>query len=365
MELLEQLSNLHGVSGDEGEVRRFLGARLRDRVDELSSDPLGNAIAIKRPQSEGGVIAGLRVMVTAHMDEVGLMITDIDNNGLLHFAKVGGVNERVLPASAVLVGAKRVPGVIGMKPIHLLRPDERQRIPEITSLTIDIGASNKEEAERLVKKGDYASFATTFTNLGSTVRGKAFDDRAGCAILTELLDDSYPFTFCGVFASQEEVGSRGATVATYRLAPHIVIALEGTVCDDLPKKKDVSHTSVLGGGPVITVMDKSLISDRMLVDLLRDTAHAHNIPFQIKQPMVGSTDAGAAQTIRAGVRAVVVAVPCRYIHSPASIASIEDYNNTLALLRHALTKLGTDQQLVEQLLRGYPSGFDQKEDIDD
>jgi tetrahedral aminopeptidase len=352
MKLLQELSDLPGVSGDETEVRRYLAARLKERVDELYSDALGNLVAVKHGSASDGAAAQFKVLLTAHMDEVGLMVTDVDNSGLLRFATVGGVDERILLAKAVLVGKNRVPGVVGLKPVHLLKPEERKRIPDVESLYIDIGASKKEEAEGLVKVGDYVSFATKYTELGETARGKAFDDRVGCAALAEILDGTFPFTVYGVFATQEEVGSRGATVAAYRIDPDIAFALEGTVCDDMPKKRDVSPTSALGRGPALTIADRSVIADKTLVELLIDTARREGIPYQIKQPMIGGTDAGAIQRARGGVRSAVVAVPCRYIHSPVSIVSLTDLRHAILLMQRALGRIGQDQELIDQLKRG-------------
>lgn len=349
-ELLRELSELSGVSGNEHEVRGYLAAHLKEHVDELRSDAIGNVVATKHPRLRLEGSPPLRVMLTAHMDEVGLMITNVDSSGMLRLAPVGGVDVRVLPAKAVVVGKNKVPGVIGLKPVHLLKPEERKIIPDTDSLYIDIGAASKEEAERLVRVGDYASFPTKYLEMGQTARGKAFDDRAGCAILVELLKGDYPFTLHGVFAAQEEVGLRGARIAAYRLRPDVAFAIEGTVCDDTPKKKDVSPTSILGNGPAITIADRSLVADKLLVELLLDTARSQAIPHQIKQPLVGSTDAGAIQRVGEGIRSAVLAVPVRYIHSPVSIVSLVDFQNTRLLIEQALQRLSRDKSLADRIL---------------
>jgi endoglucanase len=250
----------------------------------------------------------------------------------------------VLLSKKVLIGEKKVPGVIGVKPIHLLEPRARQQVMPIAEMSIDIGASSQEEAANLVHVGDYAAFDVSFGELGGTLRtvkGKAFDDRAGCAMLIELLRDSYPFDLYAVFTVQEEVGLRGARVAAYSVAPDLAFALEGTICDDSPKKRDVSPTTVLGAGPAITVMDRSVISDRRLVDLLLATAQQHNIPHQFKQPGMGGTDAGAIHLTREGVPSAVVSVPSRYIHSPVCLLSLNDLDNTVHLMRETLRQVGT------------------------
>jgi putative aminopeptidase FrvX len=336
--LLDKLSETLAVSGHEDAVREVIRDAVEGLVDECSTDTLGNFIALKK----GEASSPRRVMVSAHMDEIGLMIMHIENDGSLRFQPVGGIDARVLLAKTVLIGDNRVPGVIGMKPIHLLEKKERQQVMRHEQLSIDIGASSREQAEKLVKVGDYAGFYVQYAELGGdmrTVKGKAFDDRAGCAVLIELLRDSYPFDFYGVFTVQEEVGGRGARVAAYAIVPEVALVLEGTICDDLPKKRDVSPTTELAAGPAITIMDRSMISDRRIVRLLSDTAQEEGIPHQFKQPGLGGTDAGAIHLAREGVPTGVVSVPSRYIHSPACILSLNDFDNTLHLMRKTLSRV--------------------------
>jgi len=335
--LLEELSNASGVAGNEGEVREKLIAAVKDHVDEYRVDTIGNLITFKRGT---GPEPRLKVMLAAHMDEVGLMIVAIEQNGHLRFRAVGGIDARVLLSKMVYVGKDKIPGVIGVKPIHLLKPKEREQVLEIDQLTIDIGAKSQEEAQGLVKLGDYAAFATTFATLGSTVKGKALDDRAGCAVLAEVVQGRpYPGDLYAVFTVQEEVGLRGAMVAAYAVSPDLGFALEGTVCDDSPKKKDLSPTTRLGSGPAITIMDRSVIADKRLVRLLMDTAKELDIPYQIKQPGVGGTDAGRIHISKEGVPSVAVAVPCRYIHSPVSLLDLSDFQNTVKLMRATLERV--------------------------
>jgi tetrahedral aminopeptidase len=338
--LLEQLSNAFGPSGDEGEVRRILARALRDKVDDLRTDALGNLVAFKQGT---GPEPRLKVMVDAHTDEIGLMVTRIEKNGLLGFRAVGGIDDRLLLAKRVVVGSERLPGVILAPPIHLSKPEQRQNVIKIDQLAIDIGASSADEAKKLVNIGDYVAFDTQFESLSTdglrTVKGKAFDDRAGCAVAALLAEETYPMDLYLSFSAQEEVGLRGARVAAYRIEPDVAFALEGTVCDDLPKKKDVSPTTRLGHGPAIYVMDRTFIADRRLVKLLVDTAEANGIPYQFRQPGVGGTDAGAIHLARAGVPTVAVAVPCRYIHAPVSMLSLDDFDRLVALMKAALQAL--------------------------
>ncbi|HUT14756.1 MAG TPA: M42 family metallopeptidase [Anaerolineae bacterium] len=336
--LLRELSEAFGVSGREDKVRELILRAIEDTADEYHVDALGNLIALKK----GTRKAGPKVMLTAHMDEVGLMIMHIEKGGSLRFRPVGGIDPRVLLAKRVLIGDDRVPGVIAVKPIHLLEPKARQQVVRIQDMSIDIGASSNEAAERLVTIGDYAAFDTSFRELGGplrAVKGKAFDDRAGCAVLIELLHNEYPFDLYAAFTTQEEVGLRGARVAAYSIAPDIAFALEGTVCDDTPKKRDVSPTTRVGAGPAITVMDRSVIADRRLVKLLTDTAEENGIPYQFKQPGKGGTDAGAIHLSREGVPSAVVAVPSRYIHSAVSLLSLNDLDNTVRLMKLALARV--------------------------
>jgi putative aminopeptidase FrvX len=338
--LLEELSNAFGPSGNEQEVLRLLARAVRDHVDDLQSDALGNLIAFKRGT---GPEPRLKVMVDAHSDEVGLMITRIEKNGTLGFRAVGGIDDRLLMAKRVVVGEKRLPGVILAPPIHLTNPSQRQQVIKIDQLVIDIGASTEAEAKDMVQIGDYVAFATRFQVLAAdgqrVVKGKAFDDRAGCAVAAALADGEYPVDLYLSFSSQEEVGLRGAKVAAFRIEPDIAFALEGTVCDDTPKKEDVSPTTRLGQGPAITIMDRSFVADKRLVRLLVDTAQANDIPYQFKQPGVGSTDAGVIHLTKAGIPSAAVSVPCRYIHGPVSLMSLNDFEHLVALMKATLHAL--------------------------
>jgi endoglucanase len=334
--ILKALSEAIGVSGDEGGARAVLLGAVREHVDEVKVDALGNVLALKR----GTGAQPLRVMVAAHMDEIGLMVTGHDSDGFLRVAAVGGIDARLLPGSCLQVGPEHIPGVIGIKPIHLLRENEDQEVPKIEDLVVDVGASSKDEAKKLAPPGTYAAFTTSFRELGPTVSGKAFDDRAGCAVLVELVrGERFGFDLHAVFTVQEEVGLRGAQVAAYAIEPHCAFVLEGTIADDTPKDKDVSPTTELGKGPAITVMDRSFIADRRLVRLLTETAQELGIPYQFKQPGIGGTDAGAIHRAREGVPSVTVAVPCRYIHSPVTMLSLDDFNNTVRLMRESLSRL--------------------------
>jgi putative aminopeptidase FrvX len=335
---LEKLSNARGVSGNEAEVREILIDAIKGHVDEYRVDTMGNLIALKKAKSTRS--GSLKVMVAAHMDEVGLMIVHHESNGLLRFRKVGGIDDRVLLSKVVLIGKDKIPGVIGVKHIHLLKHKEREQVMDSESMSIDIGAKSKEEAQAAVKIGDYGTFATEFAEIGDgLLKGKALDDRTGCATLVEILKRDYPFDLYGVFTVQEEVGARGARVAAYAIEPNYSFALDVTTCDDSPKTRDVSPVTRIGDGPAITFMDNGLIADRRLVDLLIETAKENRIPYQFKQATVGGTDAGQIHLTKEGVPSVAVAVPTRYIHAPVSLLSRQDFEHTIALMTKTLPNL--------------------------
>ncbi len=336
VDLLRRLSETVSVSGDEGSMRRVLREVVTELADEVKVDTIGNLYAIKH-----GPARAPRVLLTAHMDEIGFMIVGIDSDGLLKFEGVGGIDDRVLLGKPVWVGENKVPGVIGMKPIHLVKNSERETVVKMDALRIDVGATNKEAAGRLAKLGDRATFATSFTELGPTVRGKALDDRAGCAVLVEILrGKNYPVEVVCAFTVQEEVGLRGAKVAAFTADAAAAIIIDCTPANDLPPanedEENHRYNTRLGFGPAIYVQDGSMLHDKRLIKHISSVGEARNIPYQIRQPGGGGTDAAAVQRSRAGVPAVSVSVPGRYIHSPAAIISLNDFHNTARLIRAAL-----------------------------
>jgi endoglucanase len=337
LELLRELSNAAAVSGDEGAVRRLVMEAVRPHAAELRVDALGNVLAVKPAEGRRGAP---RVLLAAHMDEVGLMVVDHDSDGGLRFEVVGGINERVLLGKPVVVGPKRVPGVIGATPVHLLSGERRQSVVKTGQMRIDIGASSQEAAKRLVAAGERATFATEFAVLEGALRGKALDDRLGCALLIALLRGGpFPVTLHAAFTVQEEVGLRGARVAGYAVEPDAALALDCTPANDLPDsrgRENTQYNARLGKGPVIYRADRSTISDSRLVEHLARTAEANALPYQFRQPGGGGTDAGAIQRGRAGVPVASVSVPARYLHGPAGLARTADAEQTLALLALAL-----------------------------
>ncbi|RKZ19846.1 M42 family peptidase [bacterium] len=332
---LERLSNLPGVSGNEQRVRDFIYKKLKGKAKHIETDAMGNLYAY----FPSGRKNAKKVMLAAHMDEVGLMITGIESSGELRFHPVGGISTSVLLAKPVRIGEEGIPGVIESKAIHLLKDEELGHYPKIEQLRIDAGFSSKDEAEKKVKLGDYAYFDTSFKSEGDRFIGKAFDDRVGCSLLLDLASEKFPFDLVLTFTVQEEVGLRGARVAGYKIFPDAAIAVEGTAAGDFPIEKDTGAFPELKKGPVLTVMDRSIIVDKNLLKHFIKTAEREKIPYQFKRPNIGGTDAGRIHLSKTGVPSMVIAVPIRYIHAPAGIMRGIDYRNTLKLLKGALKNI--------------------------
>jgi len=329
-ELLKRLTEVGGVSGDEGRVRQLIRQEVSPFVDEVYTDRMGNLIAYKK-----GKGSGKKVMLCAHMDEVGFIITGIGEDGMLKFKVVGGIDPRVLVSKRVLVGEKGHAGVLGIKAIHLQEPEEREHAVKVKQMYIDIGAVSKEEASQAVKPGDYVVFDSKYVEFGDNkVKAKALDDRAGCAAIIELIkqEQRYGFDLYACFSVQEEVGLRGAEVLGYSINPDIAIVVEGTTCSDVPGVDEHLYTTLMGKGPAITIMDGSSYANKELVGMLVNTAKNEGIPFQFKKGASGGNDAGRIHLARKGVKAATVSIPCRYIHSPSSVMDLDDYKNTITLI---------------------------------
>lgn len=340
-ELLQQLTEAVGVSGDEKEVRRLIRDLIVDHVDEWDVDAMGNLLATKRGTGE----SNLRVLVDAHMDEVGLMITDIDSQGMLRFDTAGGFDPRSLLGKVVQVGPSKMPGIIGARAVHLLKSGDYNKVVQVDAMRVDIGAKNKDAAAGKVSVGDFAAFVTPYQELegGRTAIGKAFDNRAGCAALVELLrGERYPFDLIAAFTVQEEVGLRGAGVAAYKAKADAALVLECTPAYDMPNQNDVSPNVALGKGVSIYVMDRGTIQDPRLVAHLMHTAAAHDIPYQVRQPGGGGTNTAAIQRVNGGIPAATIAVPGRYAHTPVMMISLDDYAHLVQLADAALRHLTQD-----------------------
>lgn len=317
---LETLSCLDGVSGREEKIRDFIISQIQDS-SEYQVDALGNLIAFKK----GAKTPKNRVMLAAHMDEVGLIITYITDNGYLKFTSVGGIDTRVMLGRCVAVGDDRLPGVIGVVPVHLVKEDEKANIPDADSLYIDIGATNREEAEKQVKPGDVAHFDSGFIPFGDGfIKARALDDRTGCATLIELIKSDLPYDMTFAFTVQEEVGLRGAKTAAFSVAPDYAIVVEATTAADIAGVVREKQVCKLGDGAVISFMDRSTLYSRELYDLAFKLAEKNGVKVQAKTVVAGGNDAGAIHTSRGGVRTLTVSLPCRYLHSPSCVICESD-----------------------------------------
>lgn len=329
-ETLETLCALDGVSSAEEAVRDYLRTRAERAGAETRTDALGNLICRKR----GTVSAPDRLMLCAHMDEVGLMVKRCTEEGYLKFDTVGGIDRRVLIGKPVWVGPDRVPGVIGLQAIHLTTPAERKKVAKLEDFYIDIGATSQEEAEERVSVGDICAFQTETLEFGNRLfKAKAIDDRLGCAVMIELLEENLPMDVTFAFTVQEEVGTRGAFGAAFSVKPELCMVLEGTTAADLPSVDRHKRVCAVGRGPVISQIDNGAIYDRALFEELRELAEEEGIPWQTKELIAGGNDSKAIQRSREGVRVCALSAPVRYLHAPTSVVSLDDCEHLLALAR--------------------------------
>jgi endoglucanase len=339
-EILEKLSNACGIAGREEEVRSLMNKLLKPHVDEVKEDKLGNVIGIKRGKKNAP-----KVMLAAHMDEIGLLVKTISKEGFIQFAKIGGIDDRILLAQNVIVYTEKGPlhGIIGSKPPHIQKEEERKRVLTYDELFIDVGAENQEEAKKMgVRIGDPIGFDVKFSKIGKdVVIGKAFDDRVGCAAMIEAMKH-LKNTECTIYAVgtvQEEVGLRGATTAAFGICPDIGIALDVTVAGDMPGVKEAEAPIKMRKGPSLTVADFGLITHPKVLRLLVDAAEENKIPYQLETGLPGSTDAARISLTREGVPCGVISIPTRYIHSPSSLLSLKDVENAVKLTVAAIQKI--------------------------
>ncbi len=323
--LLKELCTAAGVSGDEGEIRARIASHLPDC--DLQVDAMGNLLATRPAE-------GIKILLAAHMDEVGLMISEIEDNGFLRFKTVGGINTDVLLGKKVLIGPKRIPGIIGVCAIHLQSKTMREEAVKEEDMYIDIGAMSREEAETAVSLGDTAILPPHYEEFGDNlIDAKAIDDRAGCAILIRLLQKKYPgVQLCCAFTAQEEVGTRGAQAAAEYFRPDFAIVVESTFCADIFPTEAHGQITTLGAGPALTFMDRTSTPDKSLLSSLSFTAKCHQIPWQMKRTAGGGTDAGVISRAVEGIPTAIIAIPCRNLHSASCVIAKDDYENTWKLL---------------------------------
>lgn len=328
LELIEKLSLLNGTSGREKEVRDFIINEIKDCADSYETDPSGNLIVFKK----GAKTPKNKVMLDAHMDEVGFIITCVNSDGTLGFECVGGIDKRVILGRAVIVGENNINGVIGLKPVHHTPAAERLNVPE--NLYIDIGADTKEKAEKLVSLGDCAYFNSEFVRFGDGfIKGKALDDRAGCAILIDMIKSDLPFDMYFNFAAGEEVGFGAASTAAYRIKPDYAIVVETTTAADLADVPESKKVCRLGEGGVISFMDRRTIYPRELFDKAFELGKKNNIKVQVKSAVAGGNNAGVIHKTAGGIKTLTVSLPCRYLHSPSCVLKNEDITASAEIIR--------------------------------
>lgn len=331
--MLKELCLLNGTSGDERAVREYIIEKIRGKCD-YKVDALGSVIAFKK----GKKTPDKKVMLCAHMDEVGFIITHITDEGYLKFSPVGGIDAEAVLTRRLSINGKT--GVVGAKAVHLMSSDEKESVPKFSDFLLDIGAENKAEAEKYVQPGDYAYFVSDYCEFGDGfVKAKALDDRIGCMLLIELIhsDLEYDTYFC--FNVQEEVGLRGAACTSYSVKPDIAVVLESTTAADIEGVSGAERCCVLGNGPVISYMDGRTVYDRELYQKAVRLAENNGIKAQTKTKIAGGNDAGAVQTSAGGCRVAAVSLPCRYIHTGASVVKKSDIEETRRFLKVFLTAL--------------------------
>ncbi len=324
---LKELCALDGVSGREQEVRERIISLIGDKA-EVKTDPLGNVIAFCKGRNK----ADKKLMISAHMDEVGFIVTYINDDGTLCFAPVGGIDPRVCFGKRVRIGKDKIYGVIGGAAVHNIPKKDKNKADELDKLVIDIGADSREQAAGLVKQGDSVYFDGSFMRFGSgMIRSKAIDDRAGCAIMIEMIRNGVEYDTYFTFVVQEEIGLRGSGCAAFSVGPDFAIVLEATTASDIPSESGADKVCEVGKGAVVSIMDRHTIYDEALCALAFRLAEDNGIPCQTKTKIAGGNDAGAVHVSRGGVRTAAISVPCRYLHSPSCVIREEDLMSVYSL----------------------------------
>ena len=350
--LLRELSLLFGPSGCEGEVADAIERALPALCDSYTRDRMGNLIALIHTGDLSSEHRR-RVMISAHMDEVGVMVSEICEDGLLRFDTVGGIDVSVLEGKKVILGdeTRRISGIIASKAIHHKEKKDRNTPTPLSKLFLDIGAKDRAEAERYVSVGSVGVFDSEFYRFGKDgafIKSKALDDRMGCAAMLSVMaaisrerpTEDLDLYFC--FTVREEIGLSGAKVVAQRIAPELSIVLESTAVADLPETDENKKVAELGKGGALSVMDRSTIYDRKFLEFARSVAIKEKISVQLKKYVSGGNDAGSIHKSGVGVRTLALSVPTRYLHSPACVASVEDYHSVGALVE-AMLRAITDK----------------------
>ena len=332
---LKKLCMTYGISGDERKVRELIEKRIKDCGAEISVDAMGNLLVFKRGKKR----AKNKVLLSAHMDEVGFIVSGINSDGTLRIESVGGIDRKAAYGKRVAVGSSAVSGVVSVKPIHLLKSDEKYTVIQIDKMAVDIGTDSREETLRYASYGDSVCFAANYSEENGVIMAKALDDRAGCFILTEILRGELEYDLYFSFVVQEEVGLRGAKAAAYTIDPKFAIVVEATTASDVPGCDDTNNVCSVGEGAVLSFMDRATIYDRECLALALKTAEEKNIPVQLKRAVAGGNDAGAIHSSRGGVRTMAVSLPCRYIHSQTGLVSKSDIESAYNIVLESAMKL--------------------------
>ena len=332
-ELIEELSRLNGVSGNEDAVRKYIAEKISSKANEITVDSIGNLIALKK-----GRKSGRKIMLASNMDEAGFIVSDITDKGYLKIKSVGNIDTRVIISKKVVVGSG-IKGIIGMKAIHLQKKSERESTVPVSSLFVDIGSLSKANALKKVGKGDYVTFDTEFARMDSVIRGKALD-RLGCKCLIDAMDSDCLYDTYFVFTAQKETGARGARAASHRIQPDIALTVGTLESADMYGTDEKNIAARLGRGAVIDIADKAAIENNTLAQKLRELAAQSGIEVQERHSIEGRAISGAVQTAAGGTVTGSIAIPCRYSHTPVCMMNIKDIEAASALARLFLEKIG-------------------------
>ncbi|MCL2077807.1 MAG: M42 family peptidase [Oscillospiraceae bacterium] len=345
-DFLKDLSLLNAVSGDEGEVRDYVKTALKSANCDIETDNLGNLIVFKKGKNR----PKNKIMLCAHIDEVGFVVQGINSDGFISLSAVGGISDSVVYGRQIEFkafnagysahGGSSVTGIIGGKPVHFIKGDEKDKQPKLSELYADIGALSREDAEKYVCLGTTACFVSEFAEFGNCfVKGKALDDRLGCALMLDMLLSELEYDMHFVFTVQEEIGARGAGVAAYSVKPDFAVILETTTACDIAGVEGEKQVCRLGDGTVVPFMDKGTAYDRELYNLTFETAYRNNIKIQTKTQIAGGNDSSSIHKTAGGVRTICLAAPCRYLHSPCCVIKKDDFLGTRVLAEKLAYKI--------------------------
>jgi putative aminopeptidase FrvX len=332
-EIIEELSRLNGVSGNEDLVRNYIIEKISSRADDVRVDSIGNVIALKK-----GRKSDKKIMITSNMDEAGFIVSGITDKGYLKIKNVGNIDPRVIISKKVTIG-NNVKGIIGMKAIHLQQRSEREKTVDVSKIFVDIGASSKANALKRVSIGDYVAFDTEFSQTESVVSGKALD-RAGCVCLLKAINKKYLYDTYFVFCAQKETGERGARVAAHRIQPDIALVINTIESADMYGTDEKNINAHLGEGAILDLMDKTSIKNNALMKSINILAEKENIKIQKKHSIEGISAGGVLQTAAGGVFVAGIGIPCRYSHTPICMMNKKDIDSASALTKLFLEKIG-------------------------